>query len=127
MPSSRRFFLRNGAFALAGTTALPGFLVRSVLAQAQAVAPNRRLVVIFQRGAADGLNVVVPYREKNYYAMRPTIAIPQNQVLDLAARDLRLTKRVAGHFQPAGGSAYQPEVGARFRECNETGLRRPRG
>ena len=46
MPSSRRFFLRNGAFALAGTTALPGFLVRSVLAQAQAAAPNRRLVVL---------------------------------------------------------------------------------
>ena len=83
MPSSRRFFLRNGAFALAGTTALPGFLVRSVLAQAQAAAPNRRLVVIFQRGAADGLNLVVPFRERNYYAMRPSIAIPQNQVLDL--------------------------------------------
>ena len=45
--------------------------------------PGRRLVVIFQRGAADGLNVVVPYREKNYYAMRPSIAIPQNQVVDL--------------------------------------------
>ncbi|HLY39980.1 MAG TPA: DUF1501 domain-containing protein [Terracidiphilus sp.] len=79
---NRRFFLRHGAFALAGTTALPTFLVRSVLAQAGS-APNRRLVVIFQRGAADGLNIVVPYREKNYYAMRPSIAIPQNQVLDL--------------------------------------------
>ncbi len=83
MSTSRRFFLRNGAFALAGTTALPGFLVRSVLAQAASVAPTRRLVVIFQRGAADGLNIVVPHREKNYYAMRPSIAIPQNQVLDL--------------------------------------------
>ncbi len=48
-----------------------------------AACPDRRLVVIFQRGAADGLNIVVPYREKNYYAMRPGIAIPQNQVLDL--------------------------------------------
>ncbi|MGO9937070.1 MAG: DUF1501 domain-containing protein, partial [Terracidiphilus sp.] len=66
----------------AGTTAIPGFLVRSVLAQT-ATAPNRRLVVIFQRGAADGLNIVVPYREKNYYSMRPSIGIPQNQVLDL--------------------------------------------
>ncbi len=83
MSTSRRFFLRNGAFALAGTTALPGFLVRSVLAQAASVAPTRRLVVIFQRGAADGLNIVVPHREKNYYAMRPSIAIPQSQVLDL--------------------------------------------
>ncbi len=82
MQMNRRFFLRNGAFAIAGTTAIPSFLVRSVLAQT-VTAPNRRLVVIFQRGAADGLNIVVPYREKNYYSMRPSIAIPQNQVLDL--------------------------------------------
>jgi uncharacterized protein (DUF1501 family) len=82
MQMNRRFFLHKGALALAGTTAIPSFLVRSVLAQSQ-TAPNRRLVVIFQRGAADGLNIVVPYREKNYYAMRPSIAIPQNQVLDL--------------------------------------------
>ena len=82
MQINRRFFLHKGALAVAGTTALPGFLVRSVLAETGSV-PNRRLVVIFQRGAADGLNVVVPYREKNYYAMRPTIAIPQNQVIDL--------------------------------------------
>jgi uncharacterized protein (DUF1501 family) len=73
--------MRDGALAVAGTAALPGFLVRSALAQA--AVPGRRLVVIFQRGAADGLNVVVPYREKNYYAMRPGIAIPQNQVIDL--------------------------------------------
>jgi uncharacterized protein (DUF1501 family) len=82
METNRRFFLRNGALAVAGTAAIPSFLVRSVLAEA-APAPGRRLVVIFQRGAADGLNVVVPYREKNYYAMRPGIAIPHNQVLDL--------------------------------------------
>jgi len=82
MPINRRFFLHKGALALAGTTAIPQFLVRTVMAQ-QAVQPNKRLVVIFQRGAADGLNIVVPYREKNYYAMRPSIAIPQNQVIDL--------------------------------------------
>ncbi len=79
---NRRFFLHKGALALAGTTVLPQFLVRSVLAQAGAN-PGRRLVVIFQRGAADGLNIVVPYREKNYYSMRPNIAIPQREVLDL--------------------------------------------
>ena len=82
MQTNRRFFLRNGALALAGTAALPGFLMRSVMAQG-ATAPGRRLVVIFQRGAADGLNIVVPYSEPNYYTMRPAIAIPQNQVLDL--------------------------------------------
>jgi len=82
MQINRRFFLHRGALAVAGTAAIPAFLVRSVLAEAGDY-PNRRLVVIFQRGAADGLNVVVPYREKNYYAMRPSIAIPQNQVIDL--------------------------------------------
>jgi uncharacterized protein (DUF1501 family) len=82
MQMNRRFFLHKGALAVAGTTAMPNFLVRSVLAQ-NVTAPGQRLVVIFQRGAADGLNVVVPYREKNYYAMRPSIAIPQKQVIDL--------------------------------------------
>jgi uncharacterized protein (DUF1501 family) len=84
MNTSRRFFLRNGALALAGTTALPTFLTRAVMAATtEATAQGKKLVVIFQRGAADGLNIVAPYREPNYYAMRPTIAIPQNQVLDL--------------------------------------------
>ena len=82
MQTSRRFFLRNGALAIAGTTGIPSFLVRSVLAET-ADAPKRCLVAIFQRGAADGLNIVVPWREPNYYAMRPSIAIPQDQVLDL--------------------------------------------
>jgi uncharacterized protein (DUF1501 family) len=82
MQTNRRFFLRNGALAIAGTAAIPSFLVRSVMAET-AVNPGRRLVVIFQRGAADGLNVVVPYREPNYYAMRPGIAIPADKVLDL--------------------------------------------
>ncbi|WP_263352179.1 DUF1501 domain-containing protein [Acidicapsa acidisoli] len=84
MTSTRRIFLRNGALALAGTTALPAFLTRAVMAATTtATAQGKKLVVIFQRGAADGLNIVVPWREPNYYAMRPTIAIPQNQVLDL--------------------------------------------
>ncbi len=82
MRMNRRFFLHKGALAVAGTAAIPSFLVRSVLAETGA-APGQRLVVIFQRGAVDGLNVVVPYREKNYYSMRPTIAIPQKQVIDL--------------------------------------------
>ena len=82
MQMNRRFFLHKGALAVAGTTALPGFLVRSVLAETGGAA-NRRMVVIFQRGAADGLNMVVPDPEKNYYSMRPSIAIPQNQVIDL--------------------------------------------
>src|SRR5580658_8388460 len=81
---SRRGFMKGGALALVGTSVIPSFLMRSVMAETTtAAANNKKLVVLFQRGAADGLNIVVPYSEKNYYTMRPTIAIPQNQVLDL--------------------------------------------
>ncbi len=38
---------------------------------------SKRLIVIFLRGAVDGLNVVVPYSEPSYYQYRPKIAIPQ--------------------------------------------------
>ena len=81
---SRRGFMKGGALALIGTSTIPAFLTRSVMAEATTAAANRKkLVVLFQRGAADGLNVVVPYREKNYYAMRPSIAIQERDVLDL--------------------------------------------
>jgi uncharacterized protein (DUF1501 family) len=81
---TRRGFMRGGALALVGTSVIPGFLMRSVYAEVTAAAANKKkLVVIFQRGACDGLNVVVPYAEKNYYAMRPTIAIQQKDVIDL--------------------------------------------
>jgi uncharacterized protein (DUF1501 family) len=76
--------MKGGAMAVVGTSVIPRFLTRSVLAQATTAQANgKRLVVIFQRGAADGLNVVVPYAEPSYYQMRPTIAVQKNQVIDL--------------------------------------------
>ncbi len=81
---TRRGFMRGGAMALVGTSVIPAFLERAVFAAATTAAVSRKkLVVIFQRGACDGLNVVVPHAEKNYYAMRPTIGIAQKDVLDL--------------------------------------------
>lgn len=81
---TRRGFLRGGALALVGTSVVPAFLTRAVYAEVdRAAAARKKLVVIFQRGACDGLNVVVPYAEKNYYSMRPTIAIQKKDVLDL--------------------------------------------
>jgi len=80
---SRRIFLRHGALAIVGTAAVPAFLRR---AASGATAPGTRrkcLVVIFQRGAADGLNIVVPHGEPAYYAMRPSIHIPRPSVIDL--------------------------------------------
>src|SRR6202158_5426608 len=72
---SRRYFLKQGGIALVGMSAMPAFLQRAAAATAM---PNKKqLVVLFQRGAADGLNIVVPFSEPNYYRLRPTIAIPQ--------------------------------------------------
>src|SRR5215470_8910387 len=84
MRITRRGFMKGGSLALVGTSTIPSFLERSVLAEATTAAANKKkLVVLFQRGAADGLNIVVPYREKNYYTMRPSLAIKADQVLDL--------------------------------------------
>ena len=84
MAITRRALMKGGAMAVIGTSAIPSFLTRTVLAQATtAQARGKKLVVIFQRGAADGLNIVVPHRESVYYQMRPTIAIQQNQVINL--------------------------------------------
>src|SRR6202023_3972377 len=75
MRFSRRYFLKQGGVAMVGLSAMPAFLQRAVAATPM---PNKKqLVVLFQRGAADGLNIVVPFAEPNYYRMRPTIAIPQ--------------------------------------------------
>jgi uncharacterized protein (DUF1501 family) len=83
MSITRRVFLRNGALAAVGTAALPSFLTRAAYGTADPGTRPKRLVVIFQRGAADGLNIVVPHGESAYYTMRPSINIPRKSVLDL--------------------------------------------
>src|SRR5580704_1537547 len=83
MSITRRIFLRNSALAVVGTAAIPSFLTRAAYGSVESLAGNKRLVVIFQRGAADGLNIVVPHAEPAYYAMRPSINITRKAVLDL--------------------------------------------
>ena len=70
-----------------GMSTIPAFLQRAVAATPM---PNKKkLIVLFQRGAADGLNIVVPFGEENYYRIRPTIAIPQPRAgVDSTAVDL---------------------------------------
>src|SRR5690348_11074252 len=82
MGITRRAFMKGGAMAVVGTTALPSFLTRAAFG-AETNGRNKRLVVVFQRGAADGLNIVVPHGERSYYSMRPSIAIPEREVVDL--------------------------------------------
>jgi uncharacterized protein (DUF1501 family) len=62
---------------MVGAGAAPGWLQRALYAQGAPSGRKKILVAIFQRGAADGLNVVVPHGEKAYYSLRPTIAIPR--------------------------------------------------
>jgi uncharacterized protein (DUF1501 family) len=75
--NSRRFFLKNSALAMVGAGAAPLWLERALYAQDAPAKRKKILVAIFQRGAADGLNVVVPHGEKAYYGLRPNIAIPR--------------------------------------------------
>jgi uncharacterized protein (DUF1501 family) len=75
VPFSRRYFLTRSGISLIGLSTMPAFLQRAIAENPGSA--KRQLVVLFQRGAADGLNIVVPFGEPNYYRMRPTIAIPQ--------------------------------------------------
>jgi uncharacterized protein (DUF1501 family) len=87
MQFSRRYFLKSGGVAMVGMSAIPAFLQRAIAATP--TPSKKQLVVLFQRGAADGLNIVVPFGEPNYYRMRPSIAIPSpRRGGDAAAIDL---------------------------------------
>ena len=82
MSINRRAFIRSGSITLASfglLPAAPSFLQRAVLGQGSARQRGGRrktLIVIFQSGAVDGLNMVVPHAEANYSSLRPTLAIP---------------------------------------------------
>src|SRR6185312_14616004 len=86
MNVSRRIFLRNSAIAMAGTGSAPLWLQRAAFAAEQQGGRRKVLVSIFQRGAADGLNIVVPHAEKHYYDLRPTISVPRPSS-NIAAED----------------------------------------
>ena len=68
---SRRYFMKQGGIGLVGLSTVPAFLQRAIAATP--AAGKKQLVVLFQRGAADGLNIVVPFGEPNYYRMRPRL------------------------------------------------------
>src|SRR5579863_7778954 len=82
---SRRAFLRRAAILSASGIVL--LSPHAWAARSLDSTNKHRLIVVFLRGAVDGLNVVVPHGEPNYYDARPTIAIGQRGgeggVLDL--------------------------------------------
>ncbi len=90
---TRRIFLRGSALVMAGMGSTPLWLARAAAAEGK---KRKTLVAIFQRGAADGLNIVVPFNDKRYHELRPSIGlnvpvqrnngnggIPINSVIDL--------------------------------------------
>jgi len=86
----RRVFVRDGALALVTLGLSPSFLRRATFAaELQGARKGKILICLFQRGAADGLNMIVPHGERAYYAARPNIAIPRPRTgSDDAALDL---------------------------------------
>lgn len=69
---TRRWFLRTSGLAV-GALGTPHAWIKPATAQG---APSRKvLVAVLQRGAADGLNIVIPFAEKRYYQLRPGIGI----------------------------------------------------
>ncbi|MGA8027826.1 MAG: hypothetical protein WB992_11830, partial [Bryobacteraceae bacterium] len=87
MPS-RRLFLKRSALAMFGVGSVPTWLSRAVYAEQAPSERKKILIAIFQRGAVDGLNVVIPHGEPAYYAMRPSIAIPRPDGTEQGAIDL---------------------------------------
>src|SRR5215467_1502665 len=112
---TRRVFLRGSAIVMAGMGVAPEWLARAAASLEaspyQAGAPRgskkrKTLVAIFMRGAADGLNIVVPFGDKQYKELRPTIAIapPSTQTNGNAVNggtiDLDGTFALNGAMQP---------------------------
>src|SRR5678815_616226 len=79
MTLSRRFFLKSAGVAAASFGAAPSFLLRTAFAQNAAAGAGKDrpiLIAIFQRGAADGISMVVPFGDPHYASLRPQIALP---------------------------------------------------
>src|SRR5438093_13130098 len=88
MSISRRVFVKSGGLALFSLGLDPLFLARAAFASYRplpsSTASDRPILVcLFQRGAVDGLNMIVPHGEELYYRERPRIAVPREQVVDL--------------------------------------------
>ena len=75
MNPSRRRFLKSTGLGFLALGLPPAFLVRA--AEAQQAGKGKTMVVVFMRGAVDGLNAVIPFKDPAYYRLRPSIAIAE--------------------------------------------------
>jgi uncharacterized protein (DUF1501 family) len=82
---TRRVFLKSGGMSMLTLGFAPSFMGRTL----EAAGTRRKLLItVFQRGAVDGLNMVIPYGEADYYKLRPTIALARPGTAEGAAIDL---------------------------------------
>jgi len=86
MDRSRRSFIKSAGLGFLALGLPPSFLVRA--AGAQQSNRGKVLVVVFQRGGMDGLNVIVPFKDRAYYALRPSIALAEPAAGEERAIDL---------------------------------------
>ncbi|WP_430228556.1 DUF1501 domain-containing protein [Paraburkholderia tropica] len=73
---SRRHFLRVAAAGAGAMLGAPQLVFASA-------ATDRRFVFVIQRGAADGLNIVVPYADPAYASLRGALAIDTDKAAKL--------------------------------------------
>ncbi len=81
---NRRYFIKSGAVALASFATAPSFITRTAFAQSASKSGRDRpvIIAIFQRGAVDGISMVVPFGDSHYKSVRPQIAIESPIDLD---------------------------------------------
>src|SRR5579863_9997474 len=106
---TRRIFLRGSAVVMAGMGAVPLWLTRATAAESR---KNKTLVAVFMRGAADGLNIVVPFGDKRYRELRPTLAIapPSGQANANASLPLLVGQLNGGAIDLDGTFALNPAM-----------------
>jgi uncharacterized protein (DUF1501 family) len=86
MNSSRRHFIKSTGLGFLALGLPPAFLVRT--AEGQQANKRKVMVVVFQRGAMDGLNAVIPFKDLAYYKLRPSLAIAEPASGEECAIDL---------------------------------------
>src|SRR5262245_13434045 len=82
MNVTRRQFVKGGVTAFTFGFAAPQFLCDLALAQGSS---SRTLVIVYLSGGNDSLSTIVPYRDADYAARRPTLAIPPANVLQIGS------------------------------------------